>query len=281
MFSSSATGLTGAEMQQAAWQVKQHCDGQTIQFFPMQDYKNLLVVKQGKKAMQTLNTKAPHENLQRPLQAFYPSGGEVAAALQLFIIESRRYLAELWKDKPYEYWLIPWGQSCVQPVPTLQELFHCAGAVICGTEIVKGIGVLMGMTVPPLRGATADVDTNLSEKVAAALAYGKDYPLVLLHVNGADEAGHRKNQQEKQNFLRQIDQKIVAVLQQRLQPGDRLLICSDHGTNAKTGQHEGSPQPFLLYEKEGKQRGYLGCLDGKLAVPLLSGEACKSIRRIG
>ena len=37
-------------------------------------------------------------------------------------------------------------------------------------------------------GATDDTDINLSAKVAIALAAAEQYPFVLLHINGADEA---------------------------------------------------------------------------------------------
>ena len=56
------------------------------------------------------------------------------------------------------------------------------------------------MDLIPVRGATGDTDTDLTAKVAATLQAAQKYPFVLLHINGADEAAHRKHAKEKSNF---------------------------------------------------------------------------------
>ena len=41
--------------------------------------------------------------------------------------------------------------------------------------------------------ATGDVDTDLAEKAGMAARLSEAYDFVLLHLNGADEASHRRN----------------------------------------------------------------------------------------
>lgn len=137
---------------------------------------------------------------------------------------------------------VPWGQSAAAPLPPFGE----RAAVICGTQIVRGIAAMLGMTCPVIPGATGDVDTDLSGKTAAALESAKDFPFVLLHINGADEASHRKDAAEKAAFLQRVDALVLAQL--RCCP-HRVHVVSDHATDPATGRHVGTPQP-LFFKKE-------------------------------
>lgn len=65
---------------------------------------------------------------------------------------------------------------------------------------------------------------------------------MLLHINGADEAAHRKNPNEKNDFLRTVDTVVVNSL---LQSGHDIYVASDHGTDPVTGQHIGNRQPMF------------------------------------
>ena len=107
-------------------------------------------------------------------------------------VASRVFHSQLTKERC----LILWGQSA----PAKIAPFTQRAAVICGTPIVKGIAKLLNMDLIPVPGATGDVDTSLHEKTKAAIDAAKNYPFVLLHINGADEAAHRKNRDEKQPF---------------------------------------------------------------------------------
>lgn len=139
--------------------------------------------------------------------------------------------------------LIPWGQS----VPAKMKPFPPKAAVVCGTSIVKGIAQLLDMTLIPLSGATGDVDTDLYEKVIAALHAADTFPFVLLHINGADEAAHRRDPEEKQRFLKKID---AVVLKSLLESGHKVYVMGDHGTDPATGKHLGSRQPLFAISDE-------------------------------
>ena len=134
--------------------------------------------------------------------------------------------------------LIPWGQS----VSTNIAPFPQKAAVVCGTSIVKGIARLLGMDLLPVPGATGDVDTDLVAKTVAALNAAKEYPFVLLHINGADEASHRKNNVEKQAFLQKVDEVVVPLL---LRSWHDVAITADHGTDPSDGTHLGGLQPVF------------------------------------
>ena len=82
----------------------------------------------------------------------------------------------------------------------------------------------------------------MQEKTKAAISAAQNYPFVLLHINGADEAAHRKKPNEKNDFLRKVDTIVVSSL---LQSGHDIYVASDHGTDPVTGQHIGNRQPMF------------------------------------
>lgn len=144
--------------------------------------------------------------------------------------------------------LIPWGQAVYGEMEPYPE----KAAVICGTSIVRGIARLLKMDLIPVPGATGDVDTDLDAKVSTALEAAKEYPFVLLHINGADEAAHRKNGKEKRSFLHRVDE---VALPRLLSSGNEILVAADHGTDPVSGVHLGDAQPVFFVGKNHKELG--------------------------
>ena len=70
----------------------------------------------------------------------------------------------------------------------------------------------------------------------------RNYPFVLLHINGADEAAHRHDSAEKETFLRRVDDRVLSRL---LASEHEIVVASDHGADPESGAHLGGPQPFF------------------------------------
>ena len=216
---------------------------------PLGGYKHLWILPGAGRRAAEYHSLPPHQWLGQRLTEVLPP----EETLRQMILESR----DLLEGKAA---LFPWGASSQTLLPTLPV--RC-GAV-CRTEIVAGIARGMGMAVHLPPSSTGDTDTDLAAKVEAALALAKRLPLVLLHINGADEAAHRKDREEKEAFLGQVDRLVLEPL---AQSGLPLLVTSDHATSCRTGGHLGAPQPFALWR--GEQRGNLGQLAGTTALQLL------------
>lgn len=198
----------------------------------LESYKSLLVFPGLASEIGRIKTVPPYDCAGKCAAQLCPEG---SGALQSV------FHACLSKDRC----LILWGQS----VPAKLPPFSPKAAVICGTTVVKGIARLLGMTLMEVPEATGDTDTDLGTKTAAALEAAKAYPFVILHINGADEASHRKNAAEKKAFLRQID---GVVLPELLRSPHEVAVVSDHGTDPETGQHLGNKQPVLSNRKRSK-----------------------------
>lgn len=194
-------------------------------YYPLGQYKSLLIFPGMATFVSDLITYPPYACEGLPAGQFCPQGCDAVAQF---------FQSQLTKEKC----LIPWGQSVSQSMPQFSQ----KAAVICGTPIVKGIAQLLGMDIISVLEATGDVDTDLLAKSGAALDAAKQYPFVLLHLNGADEAAHRQDAAEKRAFLQKIDEVVIPLL---LQSWHDVTITADHGTDPVNGVHTGSLQPVF------------------------------------
>ncbi len=132
-------------------------------------------------------------------------------------------------------------------MPSFKSLHSREVSVITGAEIVKGITVAMGGKVITGAWATGNIDTQLMEKYHQLVKAINEDEIVVLHLNGADEAAHSRDFNSKLDYLTRVDKEIIAPLIKELSPEDKLLICSDHGTDSQQGNHLLGVQPFWLY----------------------------------
>lgn len=194
-------------------------------YYPVGQYKSLLIFPGMAAFLSDLLTHPPYVCIGQPVMQLSPQG---CAAV------SRVFHSQLSVNRC----LLLWGQS----VPAVLPPFPRRAAVITGTSVVKGIARLLGMDLISVPAATGDVDTDLVGKTVAAIHAAKDYPFVLLHINGADEAAHRKNTAEKQAFLQRVDALVLPML---LQSGSEVYVTADHGTDPASGIHTGGLQPVF------------------------------------
>lgn len=196
-----------------------------IKYYPMEEYRSLLVLPGQAASIDQIQTVPPYATAGKPPQAFRPQGHP---ALELLFEE---LLTE-------ERCLIPWGESIPSTVPPFAQ----KAAVVCGADIVRGIARLLQMDIVDVPGATGDTDTDLDAKAEAALSAAKSYPFVLLHINGADEAAHRRDIEEKRAFLKKVDRMVLRTL---LASTHELIVTSDHVSDPATGKHEAALQPLF------------------------------------
>lgn len=196
---------------------------QGCRYHALGQYKSILVVPGKASFVSDMITFPPHACDGRQATLLCPQGCWEAETI---------FRENMAKD----HCLIPWGQAVSAQLPPLLP----KGAVVSGTGVVKGIGRLLGMEVVSLFCATADVDTDLMEKGKAALYAAKTHPFVLLHINGADEAAHRKDLSQKKEFLQKVDDVLLTML---LSSYHDVFVTADHGTDPITGKHLSGKQP--------------------------------------
>jgi len=149
-----------------------------------------------------------------------------------------------------------WGEGTRPDLPSFYEKYHLNASVISAVDLVKGIACLAKMRSVEVEGATGNIHTNFAGKAKAAmdqLAAGQD--LVYLHIEAADECGHRFEVENKIKAIEYIDKLVVKLVFEYLTNcGEdfKILILPDHPTPAELGTHTRAPVPFAVYNSTAK-----------------------------
>lgn len=148
-----------------------------------------------------------------------------------------------------QIWL--WGQGVRPRLPRFADRYGVEGRVSSAVDLVRGLGVLTGLEVVDVPGATAGFDNDYRAQCDAALASLADRDFFLLHVEATDEAGHQGAFDEKTTALERWDAEIIGPLVAALAAHPfRLLLLPDHATPCAARTHTSDPVPYLLFDSE-------------------------------
>jgi len=234
-----------AELQQALGDA-------SCRFYPGASYRHLLVMSG--LDPDALVTIPPHDITDRPWHQHLPSGKGSQVLIELMerarkllrtsAINDRR--RSLGKRPATDIWL--WGQGRATVLPSLHERFGLKGSVVSAVDLVKGLGVLAGLQVRLVKGATGYLDTNYAGKVAAALDALDEQDLVYLHVEAPDETSHEGDVHKKVQAIEQFDRYVVGEMlaARHRYPSLRVLVAPDHATPVSLKTHHGEAVPYAL-----------------------------------
>ena len=222
-----------------------------IKFYPGVSYRHLCVIKG---IDFDVYTEPPHDIIGQQIVKNLPRGKNAEILLDL-MARSKQLLAEheinkvrrdLSENPVSSIWL--WGQGKKAMMESFQNRFGLKGAAITAVDLVRGLAKLIGFDLIKVQGATGFVDTNYKGKAQAAIEALDKYDIVLVHIEGPDEAGHAGNAELKKKAVEQIDKYIVGPVYQALQMHDnwRILVMPDHPTPVNTQAHSGQPVPFAM-----------------------------------
>ncbi len=132
-------------------------------------------------------------------------------------------------------------------LPTLEERFGLRCRAIVGDSTVTGVMRLLGCETFTQPGFTANADTDLEGKLAAAqagLAAGHD--VVLLHVKALDILSHDRLPERSVALLERLDA-LMGSWMARAADGLLVAISGDHSTSSVSGDHIETPTPALIH----------------------------------
>ncbi len=222
-----------------------------IKFYPGVSYRHLMVWKDGKWNIQCT---PPHDITGQPFSEHLPKG-EGAEKLIDLMERSKKILAD--HPKANMIWL--WGQGKRPELPNFENTHGIKGGVISAVDLIKGIGVLMGLEIIDVPGITGYIDTNYKGKAEYAIEFLKtEGDFVFIHIEAPDEAGHQKDYKAKIKAIEDIDQKIVGTLLDWIDTDGvaaRILVLPDHPTPVDVGTHTREPVPYVLWSSSLKVKG--------------------------
>lgn len=223
-------------------------------FHPGISYRHLLIWRNGPA---DLTSQPPHDISNKDIAPYLPAGerqDEVRALME----QSKAILANhpvnqarkaAGKEVATQIWL--WGQGRALSLPGFQELYGLSGGVITAVDLVRGLGLLAGLEVPVVEGATGFIDTNYAGKVAAAKAIITKSDFVYVHIEAPDECGHMGDAKLKTKAIEDFDSQVVAPLWQFMEErGEpyRLILAMDHRTPVSLRGHTDEPVPLVVLD---------------------------------
>src|SRR6476620_5725057 len=171
--------------------------GDGVSFHPGVQYRHIVVAPED---WADAECTPPHDLSDKP--AIWPSGP--AAPKLRSLMDASREVVRRFDLAANQVWL--WGQGFQPQMPSFREVYGLHAGLCTAVDLVRGLGVLTGIDVVEVEGATGWFDTNYEGKRDAALAElaaGKD--LFVIHVEATDEAGHAGNLDEKLTALENWD----------------------------------------------------------------------------
>jgi 2,3-bisphosphoglycerate-independent phosphoglycerate mutase len=140
--------------------------------------------------------------------------------------------------------IIPRGAGAVPHVQPFGEKYGLKPVCVAETGLIKGIGKIAGMDLVDIDGATGGIDTNLENIQNGILeTASKDYDFLLINVDGADEAGHDGQMEEKVKFIEKADSIVGEIMKLE---DVYFILTADHSTPISVMDHTGDPVPLVI-----------------------------------
>lgn len=245
----SAGHIENSDANRIINELKEKLDSPQICFYPGVSYRHLLVVKNFPEGLECT---PPHDITDKQTAANLPKGSG-ASVVHSLMEKARGILATSpvnasrvasGKSPVTDIWL--WGQGHALALPTLQARFGIRGSVISAVDLVRGLGVLAGLKVRMVEGATGYLGTNYSGKVSAACKALEEEDFVYLHVEAPDETSHQGLLHKKIQAIEEFDKFVVGeMLKFQKQRTDlRILVAPDHATPVSLKTHSAGPVPY-------------------------------------
>jgi len=221
-----------------------------VRFYPGVDYRHICVLRG---SFHDCMCTPPHDISGKHTSIYFPKGQNQDIVRSLMyesipILEkeevNRRRLQE-GKLPATQIWL--WGQGYKPGLVKFEDAHGVSGSVITAVDLIRGIGVLAGLEVIRVEGATGFVDTNYEGKAHAAISALQSKDFVFVHVEAPDETGHQGNAELKVKAIEDFDSRLLGSILPELRGDYRMIIMPDHPTPIRTKTHSPEPVPFILY----------------------------------
>ncbi|MFC1607593.1 cofactor-independent phosphoglycerate mutase [Candidatus Latescibacterota bacterium] len=245
----SADHITTEEAEELIELIDERLGTDTVHFYPGVSYRHLMVWNDGKDGMETT---PPHDILDKEYGPYQPQGDGVEF-IQDLMDASKEVLADTivnqkrlatGKLPATSIWL--WGQGRRLELATFEEKYNLTGGVISAVDLIKGIGVAVGLKPTFVPGATGYIDTNFEGKAEAAMKILEKDDFVYLHVEAPDEAGHKGDTAMKIKAIEDFDHKVVGTILniQKTRNDMAVLVACDHRTPLIKRTHTSEPVPY-------------------------------------
>ena len=247
----SAGHITTEEAREIMQDLDKALGSETFRFYPGVSYRHVMIWHGGAEDVEvtpphdiTGQAVRPYLDLMAPQGALLDLIEQAVPILESHPVNKKRVEQGL---KPATHiWF--WGQGYAPQMEAFQKRTGLKGAIISAVDLLKGIGVYIGLGVINVPGATGYFDTDYEAKAAHALAALKDVDFVYVHVEAPDEAGHAGVLEKKISAIEAFDEKVVGKVLEGIKnlPSWRVMVTTDHYTPISKRTHSTEPVPFAI-----------------------------------
>src|ERR1043166_5633230 len=147
-----------------------------------------------------------------------------------------------------QIWL--WGHGPRPSLPLFKDTYGLSGAMISAVDLLRSLGLYLGLEVLNVPGITGYTDTDYAAKGRYAIEALDRHDLVFVHVEAPDECGHQGDASGKVGALERIDSDILGPILNTTHATSgqlRFLVCPDHPTPVALKTHATEPSPFVAW----------------------------------
>jgi 2,3-bisphosphoglycerate-independent phosphoglycerate mutase len=217
-----------------------------VKFHPGVEYRHLCVVP---RAWADADCTPPHDLTGQT--AVFPTG-HAAPQLLALMDASRKVVGDAARQvdsSATQIWL--WGQGVKPALPSFTKTYGVTARMSSAVDLVQGLGVLTGIEVVDVPGATAGFDNDYRAQADACIASLADRDLFVVHIEATDEAGHQGRADIKVDALERWDTDVITPVLDALDAARepyRILMLPDHATPCDTKTHSAEPVPYLFFD---------------------------------
>ena len=247
----TAGHISSEEAREIILDINKQLGSPQLEFFPGVGYRHLFIWRDAPSAPETT---PPHDITGKSIADYIPHGNsseeinsimrQAADILKNHPVNAKRQ--EAGKKQANSIWL--WGQGKKPQIVPLTQKYSLTGGMISAVDLLKGIGIIAGLKVFTVEGATGYIDTNYEGKAKMALDVLNFMDFVFVHLEAPDEMGHEGNAEGKIRAIELFDEKIVGPILTKINSfGDyRIIVLSDHPTPLDVRTHVSDPSPFAV-----------------------------------
>jgi len=256
MLDYSAGEITTEEADELISCLKEKLDCADYKFYAGIQYRHCLVMNSGAVGAELT---PPHDISDKTIGKYLPKGvnssiygGLMRKSYEILSAHPVNLKRIKEGKKPANsIWL--WGEGTKPALEDFKKLRGLKGGIISAVDLIKGIGILAGMKIIGVNGATGNYETDFQGKANAAadnLLGGLDF--VYIHMEAPDECGHHGDYKHKVYSIEQIDGVVNTLINRLSAAGEdfAMLVCPDHPTPCAIKTHTSDPVPYLLYSSK-------------------------------
>ncbi len=143
--------------------------------------------------------------------------------------------------------LLPRGVGTGPHLAPFAEQWGLRGALIVEVDLVRGLGLYLGMDVVTVEGATGGSDTDEIALAKAAVAALADHDFILCNIKAPDLGGHDSLPDAKCAAIAKVDRAVGYLLDTLDWNHHVMMIGGDHCTPITSGDHTGDGVPVAFY----------------------------------